>query len=142
MDHRQLDTSQRYYRVSEKRQREAVERVTAMQFDRRGNRIWRQAKAVLDSEHARRAIGETQVPYGTCTEPSNVAAGGQDCPVRFRCVGGSRFRTNVSYLTRLAARVRQLEKRLSLQSRDALVNPPARLTRTPRSRARGMRCLP
>ncbi|MFI2671708.1 hypothetical protein ACH5AU_19520 [Streptomyces albidoflavus] len=37
--------------------------------------VWRQAKAALDSEHTRRAIGETQVPYGTCTEPSKVAAG-------------------------------------------------------------------
>ncbi|MFJ8493709.1 tyrosine-type recombinase/integrase [Streptomyces sp. NPDC094038] len=103
MDHRQLATTQRYYRVGEKRQREAVERVTAMQFDRHGNRVWRHAKAVLDSEHARRAIGETQVPYGTCTEPSNVAAGGQDCPVRFRCVGCSHFRTDVSYLPDLEA---------------------------------------
>ncbi|MFJ9106270.1 tyrosine-type recombinase/integrase [Streptomyces sp. NPDC102405] len=103
MDHRQLDTTQRYYRVSEKRQREAVERVTAMQFDRHGKRVWRQVKAVLDSEHARRAIGETRVPYGTCTEPSNVAAGGHDCPVRFRCVGCSHFRTDVSYLPDLEA---------------------------------------
>ncbi|MGX1886824.1 tyrosine-type recombinase/integrase [Streptomyces sp. NPDC055287] len=103
MDHRQLDTTQRYYRVSEKRQRDAVERVTAMQFDRHGKRVWRQVKAVLDSEHARRAIGETQVPYGTCTEPSNVAAGGHDCPVRFRCVGCSHFRTDVSYLPDLEA---------------------------------------
>ncbi|MFI2205645.1 tyrosine-type recombinase/integrase [Streptomyces sp. NPDC020192] len=103
MDHRQLDTTQRYYRVSEKRQREAVERVAAMQFDRHGNRVWRKAKAVLDSERARRAIGEVQVPYGTCTEPSNVAAGGHDCPVRFRCVGCSHFRTDASYLPDLEA---------------------------------------
>ncbi|MEU3147650.1 site-specific integrase [Streptomyces sp. NPDC006999] len=103
MDHRQIATTQRYYRLGEKRQREAVERVAAMQFDRHGNRVWRRAQSVLDSEHARRAIGEPQVPYGTCTEPSNVAAGGQDCPVRFRCVGCSHFRTDVSYLPDLEA---------------------------------------
>ncbi|MFD5516942.1 tyrosine-type recombinase/integrase [Streptomyces sp. NPDC127066] len=103
MDHRELDTTQRYYRVGEKRRREAVERVTAMQFDRRGTRVWRTAKALLDSEHARRGIGEVQVPYGVCTEPSNVAAGGHDCPVRFRCVGCSHFRTDVSYLPDLEA---------------------------------------
>ncbi|WP_264934699.1 site-specific integrase [Streptomyces sp. A012304] len=98
MDHRDMTTTQCYYRVSEKRLREAVERVTTMQFDRHGKRIWREAKALLDSEHARRAIGEVAVPYGVCTEPSNVAAGGQDCPVRFRCVGCGHFRTDVSYL--------------------------------------------
>ncbi|MFI8875752.1 tyrosine-type recombinase/integrase [Streptomyces sp. NPDC055243] len=62
MDHRQLSTTQQYYRVGEARKREAVERVTAMQFDRNGNRVWRKAQALLDSEHARRAIGEVQVP--------------------------------------------------------------------------------
>lgn len=103
MDHRKLDTTQAYYRVSEERQREAVDRVAAMQFDRHGKRIWRQAKALLDSEHVRRAVGEVAVPYGLCTEPSNVAAGGQDCPVRFRCVGCGHFRTDVSYLPDLKA---------------------------------------
>ncbi|MFF4731575.1 tyrosine-type recombinase/integrase [Streptomyces mirabilis] len=98
MDHRQLTTTQQYYRVGEQRRRQALDRVTAMQFDRQGDRIWRKAKALLDSEHARRAVGEVAVPYGVCTEPSNVAAGGHDCPVRFRCVGGGHFRTDVSCL--------------------------------------------
>ncbi|MET9607066.1 site-specific integrase [Streptomyces sp. NPDC006512] len=103
MDHRDLSTTQRYYRVGDQRRREAVDRVTSMQFDRHGSRVWRQAQFVLDSEHARRGIGEVQVPYGLCTEPTNVAAGGQDCPVRFRCVGCSHFRTDVSYLPDLEA---------------------------------------
>jgi integrase len=91
MDHRQLSTTQGYYNVGQERRREAVERVITMQFDRHGNRVWRQAKALLDSEHARRAIGEVAVPYGGCTEPSNVAADGQDCPLRFRCIGCGHF---------------------------------------------------
>ncbi|MFJ2591708.1 tyrosine-type recombinase/integrase [Streptomyces erythrochromogenes] len=103
MDHRTLNTTQGYYRVTEKRRREAVDRVSTMQFDRHGKRVWRQAKALLDSEHARRAVGEVAVPYGVCTEPSNVAAGGNDCPVRFRCVGCGHFRTDVSYLPDLEA---------------------------------------
>lgn len=98
MDHRELNTTQRYYRVGEARRREAVERVTVMQFDRHGNRIWRQAKALLDFEHAARAIGEVATPYGHCTEPSNITAGGHACPLRFRCIGCGHFRTNVSYL--------------------------------------------
>ena len=49
--------------------------------------MWRQAQNVLDSAqaqaqaqaqahaYARRAIGETAVPFGVCTERSNVQAG-------------------------------------------------------------------
>ena len=74
-----------------------------MQFDRHGNRIWRDARALLDDEHARYAVGSVAVPYGTCTEPSNVAAGGNDCPLRFRCAGCDHFRTDVSYLPDLTA---------------------------------------
>ena len=87
MDHRSLDTTRQYYRVGHERRREAVDRVTAMQFDRHGNRIWRTAKALLDSEHTRRAVGEVAVPFGTCAEPTNVQAGGHACPYRFRCAG-------------------------------------------------------
>lgn len=74
-----------------------------MQFDRHGNRVWRDAKALLDSEQARRAIAEVAVPYGTCSEPSNVQAGGNACPYRFRCVGCGHFHTDVSYLPDLHA---------------------------------------
>ena len=72
LDHRNLNITRRYYRVEETRRREAVDKVTARSFDRHGNRIWREAAALLESEHARYAIGEVAVPYGTCTEPSNV----------------------------------------------------------------------
>ena len=103
MDHRKLDTTSGYYRVGETRRREAVDRVAAMQFDRHGNRIWRQAQALLDSQHARRAVGEVAVPFGVCAEPSNVKAGGSACPYRFRCAGCDHFRTDVSYLPDLHA---------------------------------------
>ena len=98
MDHLNAMTTQGYYRVGEQRRRNAVDRVTAMQFDRHGNRTWSIAKKLLDSEHLRRAVGEVAVPYGMCSEPTNVAAGGDDCPVRFRCVGCAHFSTDVSYL--------------------------------------------
>jgi len=102
MDHESMDTTKRYYRVGETRRREAVDKVTAMQFDRHGNRIWRDALALLDSEHARYAVGSVAVPYGTCTQPANVQAGGGACPVRFRCAGCDHFRTDVSHLPDLA----------------------------------------
>lgn len=103
MDHRKLDTTRGYYSVGEKRRREAVDRVAAMQFDRHGNRIWRTAQALLDSEHVRRSVGEVAVPFGVCAEPSNVKAGGNACPYRFRCAGCDHFRTDVSYLPDLQA---------------------------------------
>jgi integrase len=103
MDHRSLNTTRGYYTVGDRRRREAVDKVAALQFDRHGNRIWRDAKTLLDSEHARRAVGEVAVPYGTCSEPSNVQAGGNACPYRFRCAGCGHFRTDVSYLPDLHA---------------------------------------
>jgi len=103
MSHRKLETTSGYYRVGETRRRDAVDRVTAMQFDRHGNRIWRQAQALLDSEYTRRAVGEVAVPFGVCAEPSNVKAGGGACPFRFRCAGCDHFRTDISYLPDLHA---------------------------------------
>ena len=103
MDHRSLNTTRGYYTVGDRRRREAVDKVAALQFDRHGNRIWRDARALLDSEHARRAIGEVAVPHGTCSEPSNVQAGGTACPYRFRCAGCDHFRADISYLPDLHA---------------------------------------
>lgn len=103
LDHRNLNVTRRYYRVGEDRRRAAVDTVTALSFDRHGNRIWRDAHALLESEHARYAVGEIAVPYGTCSEPSNVQAGGGACPVRFRCAGCDHFRTAVAHLPDLQA---------------------------------------
>jgi len=103
LDHRNLNVTRGYYRVGEDRRREAVDKVTAMSFDRHGNRIWRDARALLESEHARYAVSDVAVPYGRCTEPANVQAGGDACPVRFRCAGCDHFRTDVSYLPDLTA---------------------------------------
>ncbi len=115
LDHRNLNVTRRYYRVGEDRRRDAVDKVTAMSFDRHGNRIWREAQALLESEHARYAVGEVAVPYGRCTEPANVQAGGDACPVRFRCAGCDHFRTDVSYLPDLTAYLDDL-----LRSRERL----------------------
>jgi integrase len=103
LNHVSLNTTKHYYRVGDGRRREAVDRVAGMQFDRHGNRIWRHAQALLDSEHARRAVGEVAVPFGVCAEPSNIQAGGKACPFRFRCAGCDHFRTDVSYLPDLHA---------------------------------------
>ena len=103
LDHRNLNITRRYYRIGADRRRDAVDKVTAMSFDRHGNRVWRDAQALLESEHARYAVGQVAVPFGTCAEPSNVQAGGGACPVRFRCAGCDHFRTDVSHLPELSA---------------------------------------
>jgi integrase len=108
LDHINFDTTRQYYRVGEQRRRQAVDRVSAMQFDRHGNRVWRTVKALLDSEHIRRSVGEVAVPFGVCAEPSNVKAGGHACPFRFRCAGCDHFRTDVSYLPDLQAHLDDL----------------------------------
>ena len=94
--------------VQSRRLGPAHDTVTALSFDRHGNRIWRDAHALLESERARHAIGEVAVPYGTCTEPTNVKAGGGACPVRYRCAGCDHFRTNVAFLPDLQAYLEDL----------------------------------
>ena len=132
LDHRNLNVTRCYYRVGEDRCRDAVDKVTAFSFDRHGNRIWRQAAALLESEHARYAVGEVAVPYGRCSEPSNVAAGGGACPVRFRCAGCDHFRTDVSYLPDLTAYLDDLLRtRERLAAAIAGVDDWARADATP-----------
>lgn len=108
LDHRSYSMTRRYYRIGEDRRRAAVDTVTALSFDRHGNRIWRDARMLLESERARHAVGEVAVPYGTCTEPTNVKAGGGACPVRYRCAGCDHFRTNIAYLPDLQAHLDDL----------------------------------
>ena len=92
-----------YYRVKEVRLREAVDKVTAMQFDRHGSASGASGHHASGRRTRPHAIGSVVVPFGTCSEPSNVAAGGGACPLRFRCVGCDHFSTDVSYLPELAA---------------------------------------
>jgi integrase len=101
MGHRSMSTTQLYYSVTTKRVRAAVDTLAAFQLDRSGGRVWREARALLDSEHQRMAVGQVAVPFGVCSEPSNVKAGGGSCPFRFRCLGCGHFRTDPSYLPEL-----------------------------------------
>jgi len=108
MGHRHFASTQTYYRITEKRTREAVDRLAAHQLDGAGHRIWRTIDGLLDTERARQRIGEVAVPFGNCTEPSNVRAGGGACPFRFRCTGCGHFRTDASYLPELRSYLDQL----------------------------------
>jgi site-specific recombinase XerD len=101
MGHRSMNTTQLYYSVTAKRVRAAVDTLAAFQFDRGGDRVWSQARALVESEHQRLAVGQIAVPFGVCSEPSNVKAGGGACPFRFRCLGCGHFRSDPSYLPEL-----------------------------------------
>ncbi|MFE1016701.1 hypothetical protein ACFW4M_36385 [Streptomyces sp. NPDC058794] len=48
------------------------------------------------------------VPYGGCTEPSNVKAGGQACPIRFQCAGCGFYRPDPSYLPAIEHHINEL----------------------------------
>ncbi|MGV4926578.1 hypothetical protein K2224_14355 [Streptomyces sp. BHT-5-2] len=90
--------------MKEVRLREAVDKVTHMQFDRHGTRVWGAVTTLLDAERTRQAVGSVVVPFGTCSEPSNIAAAGGACPMRSRCVGCDHFSTDV-YLDDLGEQV-------------------------------------
>jgi integrase len=101
LDHDTLEATRGYYRVKQTRLRKAVDTVARLQFDRHGNRAWKQAGQFLDAQRTRQAVGEVAVAFGRCSEPSNVSAGGGQCPLRFRCLGCEHFSTDVSYLPEL-----------------------------------------
>jgi integrase len=108
LGHDSIQTTLKYYRVTEKRVRAAVDRVSAHQFDGQGRRVMLQIRGLLADEHARMRVGQVAVPFGTCTEPAHVKAGGQACPYKFTCLGCGHFRSDPSYLPELKSYLQQL----------------------------------
>lgn len=49
------------------------------------------------------------VPFGNCTEPSNIKAGGGACPIRFQCAGCSFYRPDPSYLPAIEEHIHSLK---------------------------------
>ena len=80
LGHDSIQTTLGYYRVTEKRVRAAVDRVSSHQFDSQGRRVMLEIRSLLADEHARMRVGQVAVPFGISTKPSNVKAGGQACP--------------------------------------------------------------
>jgi integrase len=108
MCHDSMQTTMGYYQVTEKRVRVAIDRVSAHQFDGQGRRVFRGIQGLLADAHARMRVGQVAVPFGICTEPSNVKAGGQACPYKFTCLGCGHFRSDPSYLPELKSYLQQL----------------------------------
>jgi integrase len=102
MDHRSTATTQSYYKVSQKRKREAVNTMRLHTVDRAG----RPAPMSSATVYQARAVA---VPFGNCTEPSNVKAGGKTCPIRFQCAACPSYRPDPSYLPAIEDHIRSLK---------------------------------
>ncbi|MFE3906733.1 tyrosine-type recombinase/integrase [Streptomyces sp. NPDC059153] len=100
MDHKSVSTTQRYYTVSFKRKRDAVTKLSAHVVDNHGR-----PSPCSESAYELRSVA---VPYGGCTEPSNVKAGGSSCPIRFQCAGCGYYRPDPSYLTAIEQHINEL----------------------------------
>jgi hypothetical protein len=100
MDHRSIETTAGYYTVSMKRRRQAVATLAAHVIDRDGT-----PAATSSSAYQLRSVA---VPYGGCTEPSNIKAGGKACPIRFQCAGCGFYRPDPSYLPAIEQHINEL----------------------------------
>lgn len=101
MDHVDVATTMGYYKVSLKRKQQAVRLLSKYSVDRHG------ISAPFDSPLAYQR-STVAVPFGNCTEPKNVQAGGKACPIRFQCAGCGFFRPDPSYLTAIDGHIAQL----------------------------------
>src|SRR5664280_1347381 len=83
-----------YYSVSLKRKQQAIRAIGALATDAAGH----PAPFTSPTAYQRASVS---VPFGNCTEPSNVKAGGGACPIRFQCAGCGFYRPDPSYLPAL-----------------------------------------
>jgi len=98
MDHVAVATTMGYYSVGLKRKQQAIRSVGSLAVDAAGN----PAPFTSPTAYQRASVS---VPFGNCTEPSNVKAGGGACPIRFQCAGCGFYRPDPSYLPALEQHV-------------------------------------
>ncbi len=117
MDHKSIAMTQRYYQVSLKRKRAAVTTLSAHVVDRHGSHTPTSTTAY--------ELRQVAVPYGGCTEPSNVKAGGASCPIRFQCAGCGFYRPDPSYLPAIEQHINELradrESALAMDAADFVI---------------------
>ena len=101
--------------VSKKMKREAVDTLRVLAIDRNG------VPAPIGSAAAYE-MRSVAVPWGNCTEPSNVKAGGTACPIRWQCPGCSHYRPDPSHLPAIEDQVRSLKA--NLETARAMDRPP------------------
>ena len=87
MGHEKIATTMGYYRIPQKRRREAAELV--------GNLVMSGDALVIGpmgrSQRLANERATVAVPFGKCSNPQNVAAEGYGCPIRHRCFGCASF---------------------------------------------------
>lgn len=105
MDHENPQTTMQYYTVTAKRKRDAAQQVAPLTLDRLGNHV--------DMEPERQGLSTVAVPYGGCAEPSNINAGGVQCPVRFQCAACNFYRPDPSYLPEMERLIADLKMNLA-----------------------------
>ena len=91
MDHASVQTTMGYYRISLKRKQQAIRAIGSLAVDANG-------KPAPFANPLAWERASVSVPFGNCTEPSNVKAGGSSCPIRFQCAGCGFYRPDPSYL--------------------------------------------
>jgi integrase len=101
MDHVAVATTMGYYSIGLKRKQQAIRSVGALAVDAAG----RPAPFTSPTAYQRASVS---VPFGNCTEPSNVKAGGGACPIRFQCAGCGFYRPDPSYLPALEQHIASL----------------------------------
>lgn len=106
MDHVSMATTMGYYQVSSKRRRQAVSTLAPLAHDRHGHQI--------GIGNGRVQLKITPVPYGDCAEPSNVAAGGTACQLRYQCAGCGFFRPNPSHIPEIEKEILKLRSQLRI----------------------------
>ena len=105
MDHKNAQTTMQYYRVNQMRLREAADAVAPFTQNAHGD--------VVGMSSGRRGLSTVAVPWGGCSEPSNVKAGGTDCPVRFQCASCSFYRPDPSYIPEIETHIASLKMNLA-----------------------------
>lgn len=109
MDHRSIDTTMGYFRVGETRKREAMELLARHTIDNCGTARPIEGARSRSAELAEQ-LSWVAVPMGKCSEPTNVRAGGQSCPIRYQCAACPHFESDPSYLPELAAYAEDLRR--------------------------------
>ncbi len=121
MDHVSVTTTMGYYQVSLKRKQQAIRSVGPLATDAAGN----PAPFASPTAYQRASVA---VPFGNCTEPSNVKAGGGAWPIRFQCAGCGFYRPDPSYLPALELHVAGLRTGPVAGSGNAWARPRSSLT--------------
>lgn len=103
MDHRDISVTQGYYKVGLKRKRDAIKIMSRYVHDRTGTLIPTSGSATGYE------LKSVAVPFGNCVEPTNVKAGGKQCPIRFQCAGCGFYRPDPSYLPAIEEHINALK---------------------------------